>query len=483
MITRRFRDTVNEIEGLVKNELWSAPYSLPFMPWQEVKVLLAVSGGMDSMCMADLYHNKDIFGNIAVAHCNFGLRGEESDADEALVREWAENRGIHIHVRSFNTESYASKNGLSIEMAARELRYRWFAELCREHGYTYVAVAHHADDNAETLFLNLVRGTGLKGVSGMKPVSLVPYTSESAGFRLVRPMLGFTRKQIEGYVFGHEVPFRDDRTNASVEYRRNSIRHEVFPVLKRMNPSFVTTVNREMRYFSEVEEIVSEWCAKAAKEIICEGERSELVIDTARLLEVPQWKYLLYYLLEPYGFTSPVLESLEKLLSSGRTFSGKKFICGESALLTERDCLRVLPLSALEEDEDAFVTVHEAGLYRLGEVNFVVELCPWTENMPRRQPDGVLAFDADKLTFPFVCRKWRRGDWMVPFGMKGKKKISDVFADLKWHAAQKKDAVIIEGPEGMPDPKGHVAGLLGVRMDASYRISKDTVRVIRIRKQ
>lgn len=482
MITRRFHKTVDGIEGLIKKELWSAPYST-FSRWQDVKVLLAVSGGIDSMCMADLYYRKQFSYNMAIAHCNFRLRGDESDADEAMVSRWAQDRGICLHVRSFDTISYAERNGLSIEMAARELRYKWFAQLCKEHGYTYVAVAHHADDNAETLFLNLVRGTGMKGISGMKEISLVPYTSERAPFRLVRPMLGLTRKQIEGYVHGRMVPFREDRTNSSVEYRRNSIRHEVFPVLKRMNPSFVSTINREMRYFAEAEDIVSRWCDVAAQSVVRNDGVAEFVIDTARLLADRHWRYLLYHLLDPYGFTSPVLESLENLLSSGRTFSGKKFVCGDFVLLTERDCLRVLPASVLEEDEDASVTVPEVGLYRLGNVNFVVELCPWSEGMSRRQPEGVLAFDADKLTFPFVCRKWKRGDWMVPFGMRGKKKVSDIFADLKWHAAQKKDAVIILGPEVMTSSKGHVAGLLGVRMDESYRISKTTTRVIRIRKQ
>ena len=146
MITRRFHKTVDEIEGLIKKELWSAPYST-FSRWQDVKVLLAVSGGIDSMCMADLYYRKQFSCNMAIAHCNFRLRGDESDADEAMVSRWAQDRGICLHVRSFDTVSYAERNGLSIEMAARELRYKWFAQLCKEHGYTYVAVAHHADDS------------------------------------------------------------------------------------------------------------------------------------------------------------------------------------------------------------------------------------------------------------------------------------------------------------------------------------------------
>lgn len=483
MITRRFQNTLNEIEGLIKKELWSAPCAVGDVSCREMKVLLAVSGGMDSMCLADMYHSVASGREMAIAHCNFNLRGEESDADEELVRNWADERGIRLHVNSFDTVQYAGRNGVSIEMAARELRYRWFADLCRENGYAYVAVAHHADDNAETLFLNLVRGTGLKGISGMKQISLLPYSSEQDLFRLVRPMLGLTRKQIEGYVHGHYVPYRNDSTNSSVEYRRNSLRHEVFPVLKRMNPSFATTVNREMRYFSEAEEIVSDWCAAAAGSVVRNEGPDAAVIDTLRLMEHRQWRYLLYYILEPFGFSSSVLESLESLLASDRTVSGKRFISGEYAVITERDCLRIVPADSLESADDEVVVVKGTGVYTLGDATFSVELCPWNEDMPLRQPKGTLAFDACRMTFPFVCRRWKRGDWMVPFGMKGRKKLSDLFADLRWHEAEKTSAVVIKDPEGSDADEHHVAGLLGVRMDAFYRITQTTEMVVRIRKQ
>ena len=215
----RFRHTVEEMRGLIDDSR-SASY------------LLAVSGGVDSMCLADLWVRAFGAEGCAIAHCNFNLRGEDSDADEALVTQWSDDHGVLLHQTSFNTLEYASENGLSIEMAARELRYRWFAQLCSDHGYKAVVVAHHADDNAETLVLNMVRGAGLKGLTGMKTVSTSAY-----GTVIARPLLAFTRKQIEGHAFAWKVPYREDRTNASVEYRRNSIRHEVFPLFERMNPS------------------------------------------------------------------------------------------------------------------------------------------------------------------------------------------------------------------------------------------------------
>lgn len=473
---------MTELEGLIKNELWSAPY-FGSDTFTDTPALLAVSGGMDSMCMADLFLSYRFCPDFAIAHCNFHLRGEESDADEAMVREWAQSRDVRIHVKSFDTRAYALRKGISIEMAARELRYMWFAELCREHGYSYVAVAHHADDNAETLVLNMVRGTGLKGLSGMKSVSRMPHSLPDYPVSLMRPLLGFTRKQIEGYVTGHSVPYRNDSTNSSVEYKRNSVRHEIFPIMERMNPSFIRTLNKEMAYFSDAEQIVSDWCATVVPKLVKYETADVLAIDIEQLMQYAQWRYLLYYILDPYGFTSSVLTSLEDLLESDRTVSGKRFASADYTLCTGRDCLRLYPTRVIEEISNESVTVAGPGLYRLGNVNFTVELCPWSPDMPLRQQPGVLAFDAAVLTFPFVCRKWKRGDWMQPFGMRGRKKISDIFADLKWHDAEKWDAVIITKGEAGEQENQRVAGLLGVRMDESFKITSETEMVVRIRKQ
>ena len=469
MITRRFQNLLEELEGLVKTEFWSAPYAL-----------VAVSGGMDSMCLADLYLKSVGKDHFAIAHCNFNLRGAESDGDEALVRKWAESRGVAAHFTSFDTIGHAEKNSLSIEMAARELRYKWFAELCAKYGYSYVSVAHHADDNAETLMLNLVRGTGLKGMSGMKPLSGLPYSQEDSYIRLMRPLLGFTRKQIEGYVFGHDVPYRNDSTNSSVEYRRNSIRHEVFPLLEKMNPSFVRTLNREMRYFSDAEEIVSDWC-RTVSASVAECSDDGVVIDADKLMTYRQWRYLLYHLLEPFGFNSSVLASLEELLVSQRTVSGKRFSSQSFTLITGRGKLSVVPSDQMNDAEESIV-INGPGTYRLGNVDFAVEIVPWSSGMPLRQPSGVLAFDASTLRFPFICRSWKTGDWMIPFGMHGRKKVSDIFNDLKWDETDKKNSVIVTEKEEK-DEMTHVAALLGVRMDERFRITDKTSEIIRIIKQ
>ena len=479
----RFRHIVEEMRGLIDDS-------------RSASFLLAVSGGVDSMCLADMWLRCFGAESCAIAHCNFNLRGEDSDGDEALVTGWAQEHGVRLHKVSFDTVQYAGENGVSIEMAARELRYRWFGEICQEHGYKAVVVAHHADDNAETMVLNMVRGTGLKGLSGMKPVSPLPFSRHprfDRGF-LLRPLLTFTRKQIEGHAFAWKVPYREDKTNASTEYRRNSIRHEVFPLFERMNPSYVRTLNREMTYFKDAFDIVDDWCRAQLPHVIARSEATwqsvPLAISTSALLAIPQWRYLLYYILEPYGFNTSVLESLESLLTSDRTISGKRFESEDYVLLTERDTLVVMPLSSsptsplsfrpTEGSGEIFTPVRIPGTYHVNGARIVVETLPWTPDMPQRQPEGTIVLDAAKLKFPFVLRKWRAGDWMIPLGMKGKKKISDLFTDLKYTHAQKDRAVILVDMTGDFAEQQHVAGVAGVRIDDRYKVTDNTETIIRI---
>lgn len=466
MIQKRFKNKIEELKGLINDDSWSVPV-----------FLLAVSGGMDSMCMADLFVRTCGLSDIAIAHCNFNLRNDESDGDESLVREWAAQWNLKVHVISFDTVSYAKAHDMSIEMAARELRYAWFARLCLQHGYSYVAVAHHADDNAETMLLNMTRGTGIKGMTGMKNVSELPCPEVSVPARLARPMLGFTRKQIEGYVLKHKVPFRNDSSNFSVDYRRNRIRHEIFPVMKKLNPSFVSTLNREMAYLEDASGIVDEWCRTVERDIVTQADEN-IRISIEKLLSHKQWRYLLYHILEPYGFNSATLASIENLLLSDRTFSGKRFLSETHELITERKELVVSELHDDDSDEGQLV-IDEAGLYRFNDVNIVVEICPWTKDMPLKQPEGVQIFDASKLEFPIVFRRWSIGDWLIPLGMRGKRKVSDIFSDMKYDSAAKNNAIVMTDGTGCQ----RVAALLWVRMDSRYKVDAQTDTIIRISKR
>ena len=518
----RFKHIVEEMRGLIDDSR-SAPSVISSERSESRNLfLLAVSGGIDSMCLADMWVRAFGPESCAMAHCNFNLRGEDSNDDEALVTRWAQSHGVRLHKVSFDTVQYASENGVSIEMAARELRYRWFGELCSEHGYAAVVVAHHADDNAETLVLNMVRGTGLKGLTGMKPVSPLPlsrhceersilrhceersilrhceersilrhceercilrHCEERSDVAIFRPLLTFTRKQIEGYALAWKVPYREDKTNASVEYRRNSIRHEVFPLFERMNPSYVRTLNREMTYLNDAFDIVDDWCRAQLPHVIARSEATwqsvPLAISTPALLAIPQWRYLLYYILEPYGFNTSVLESLESLLASDRTISGKRFESDDCVLFTERETLEVHKKIA-DLIEDPFTVARTQGTYHINGCRVIVEVLPWTSDMPLRQTEGTVILDASKLRFPFVLRKWRTGDWMVPFGMRGKKKISDLFTDLKYSHIDKARAVIVVDCADDLAEKQHVAGVAGVRIDDRYKVSDNTETIIRI---
>lgn len=315
--------------------------------------LLAVSGGIDSICLASLFLNSSSGRRFAVAHCNFHLRGEDSDSDEALVAAWCGRNGVRYHKADFDTEQYASSHSVSIEMAARELRYDWFASLCKDNGYYGVAVAHNANDNAETLILNLLRGTGLRGITGMQVETVVPVTrDELSGVRLLRPMLSFSRKQIEEYVAANSLEYHDDRTNAETVYKRNRIRHLVFPVFESLNPSFLTTFAREMNAFSKVQEIADDYFI-SVRESVCEpaGKDDLLRVNAVRLCHLKHYKYVLYRLLEMYGFRDRLLEPVVRLLESGKTFSGKVFEAPGYELITAGECLivrkaaRVLPES------------------------------------------------------------------------------------------------------------------------------------------
>ena len=295
-------------------------------------VLLAVSGGIDSMVMADLFLGSPARRDVAVAHCNFHLRGDESDGDEAFVREWAGARGIPFLKKDFDTEAYSAGNGVSIEMAARDLRYAWFASLCVERGFSAVAVAHNANDNAETLFLNLLRGTGLKGLCGMRESSVLP---GSGGALLIRPMLGFSREEIEAYGRGNGIGWREDSTNSDSAYKRNLIRNEVFPLLEKVNPSFLATLTADMRRFSQAQAIVDDFFSNSSS---CFEDG---VIDVARLTGMPHWEYVLYRLLEPYGFNEAVTGDLAGLIKGGSTFSGRVFHSKGYVAETTRDSIIV----------------------------------------------------------------------------------------------------------------------------------------------
>jgi tRNA(Ile)-lysidine synthase len=300
-------------------------------------------------------------------------------------------------------------------------------------------------------------------------------------------LLSFSRKQIEGYVCANKVPYRDDSSNASSDYKRNRIRNEVFPIFEKVNPSFIRSINREMSYFSEASDIVEDWCRTQIPDLVNDaGQQDALRINLPALLSRKHWRYLLYYMLDPYGFNSQTLASLENLLDSDRTSSGKRFESLSHDLFVERTELVVInkdenKVGALSRPAgEVCMPVRGAGIYNFNGLRWQVELMDWREDMPLKQAPGTLIADADKLVFPFVCRRWSQGDWFIPLGMRGRKKVSDLFTDLKYGTFRKEMAVMMVDCRGDLAESQHIAGVLGVRLDDAYKVDKNTKSIIRI---
>lgn len=278
-----------------------------------MNVLLAVSGGIDSMYLAERAEELFPKASLAVAHCNFSLRGEESDGDEAFVREWCSRHGMRCHTVRFDTRATAAGRGISIEMAARDLRYGWFRELCGEYGYEAVAVAHNADDNAETMLLNMLRGTGCRGLRGMAAHSI------NNGCTILRPMLDTSRAEIREWMEQGGKAWREDSTNTDTSYRRNKLRHVVMPVFREMNPSYLKTFRRNMKHIAQENDIAESYFRACVKSNLEEG------VNVRELMGHEHWEWLLYRLCEPYNLSEETFDKLVALLRSGRTISGKVF--------------------------------------------------------------------------------------------------------------------------------------------------------------
>lgn len=473
-------------------------------------VLLAVSGGMDSMCMANLFLHSAQNLSFAVANCNFHLRGDESDGDSAMVKSWCERNSIVCHQKDFSTKLYAQDNSLSIEMAARELRYEWFDSLCREYSYSALVVAHNLNDNAETMMLNLLRGTGIKGMLGIQAETKIPV--DGSQIKLVRPLLAFSRTEIEDYVKANKIDYRDDHTNFDNEYRRNKLRNLVFPIFKEINPSFLSAFAKDIANLSQVSDVADAYYKMQREKIVLYEDADQLRIDVKQLRENDHVPYMLYRLLEPYGFNSSDISSLTSLLSSDGTFSGKVFTCQHCRLVTSSSEISVtrLPLSSSERCHDSYsdavsatclehhsvrshlhdfsiensVVVRGSGNYELSGIRFSVEIVDRTSDLSPKQPAGISMFDAEAFSFPFIVRKWKNGDWMKPIGLHGRKKLSDMFVDLKMSLTDKERALVavVPGMNPLEEEKSiRVASLLGKRVDESVKVKDDTDKVVIVR--
>ncbi len=419
----------------------------PFL--QDAKILIAVSGGVDSVVLAHLCKNSGL--NIALAHCNFHLRNEESDADEDFVIELADTLELEVFVEHFDTTAYSEENKLSVQMAARELRYRWFSELKEQMHFDYLLTAHHSNDNLETFIINFVRGTGLEGLTGIPAKN---------GF-ILRPLLPFSRMEIEKYARENHLKWREDSSNASTKYLRNKIRHEIVPALEELNPQLLESFEKTRNHLEQSSLLVENYVSALFSRIANQTDEG-YAFDIKLIQTIPNTKAVLYELFKPFGFTEwdDVLHLLEAQ-------PGKRVLSGTHRLIKDREYLLLTTVprgddKVYEISEEESVLMFPIGTFHLEEVVEIDETGP-----------DCIYVDKDKIEFPLVVRKWQKGDYFHPFGMAGKKKLSKFFKDNKLSLPAKENTRVLCS-------RDKIVWVIGQRADARFGVEDITSGILKI---
>jgi tRNA(Ile)-lysidine synthase len=413
-------------------------------------IVVGLSGGSDSVVLLHILVSLGY--KCLAAHCNFNLRGEESKRDESFVRELCQDANIALRVKHFNTQDHARESGISIEMAARELRYKWFEELLQELEIQHIAIAHHQDDSVETVLLNLIRGTGIKGLKGISPKS----------GNIIRPLLCLTKREIDEYIGQHNLKYVDDSTNAETIYQRNKIRLEILPLMEQINPSFKDTVSCMSKHISQVEHIYADWIRIEKEKVMGHNQ-----ISIPKLQEAIEPEALIFEILAPYGFNSIQINQIYKSLDG---ISGKIFLSPTHRLVKNRDHIVIDHIS---DPRDESYIIHEDCVYLDYPVKMKIETINNLENFEISKSAHTLCVDKDKISFPLILRRWKKGDWFVPFGMKGKKKLSDYFNDNKFSIIDKESSWILASGE-------KIVWIVGHRSDNRFKISDNTQSAIKI---
>ena len=419
-------------------------------------ILLAVSGGIDSVAMCELFQQAGY--SFAVAHCNFQLRGQESEEDESFAEELAEKYAVRFHSVSFDTSSFSKKNKLSIQAAARRLRYDWFEEIRSQFGYAAVATAHHADDSIETFFINLVRGTGISGLHGIQPKQ----------GKVVRPLLSFSKEEIVAFGKKQKLKFREDSSNSSDKYLRNKIRHKLIPLLAEMNPNIRQTVSDEMQRLLEAEKIYKKAIGAQRKKLVKkEGSTYRIPIGPLQSETGPTY---LFEFLSPFGFKTKQTEGIIRSLEG---FSGKQFLSETHRVIKDRTDLIIEPREQKQEARNktegiSYRVKKNQKSVQLGSGTLKVSITDTGKAISKKHT--VASLDLEKLKFPLELRKWKKGDAFYPFGMKGKKKLSDFFIDNKLSILQKENTWLLCSG-------GKIAWVAGMRIDERFRIGPSTKKI------
>ena len=412
------------------------------------RVLLAVSGGIDSIVL--LHRLKKAGVDFAIAHCNFSLRGKESDQDAKFVEELARALNVPIYIQKFNTKAFALENKVSTQMAARELRYAWFKELCAEHNLSHTVIAHHAQDDLETFLINISRASGIEGLTGM---------TENSDF-ILRPLLPFIRDQIAAYAEEHAINWREDSSNSTDNYLRNHLRHHAVPALNEASPDFLTQFKKTQTYLQESATLLEDYTAFLFSKIVTQSFKG-YELNIPQLLEVPNTKLVLYQLLKGFEFTD--WDTIYDLLTAQ---SGKQVIAGKHRLIRDRDVL-LLTEHKVEVQEDFKITRKDS-LINIPGLTLIIDEASQLDI----KDNNVAFFDSDQLEFPLTVRKWKEGDIFYPYGMHGKKKISKYFKDNKFSTLDKESAWLLCSGE-------NIIWIVGERTDNRYKIKSGTTKLVK----
>jgi tRNA(Ile)-lysidine synthase len=418
------------------------------------KLLLAFSGGVDSVVLASLLNAGGY--SFALAHCNFQLRGKESDSDEKFCRDFAKKLKLEIYCERFETDQYAREYDLSIQMAARELRYTWFKELIGQKKFDFVLTAHHANDNIETVLINLIRGTGIHGLQG------IPEKQK----HVVRPLLFASKEDIHDYAKKNKIKYRHDSSNDEAKYKRNFLRLNIIPELKKLNPSLENTFANNIKLFRQASEIVSAF-SKHKKEEIISGNANNLKIDNKKLLQESSKELLLFEWLSPMGFNSDQVNQL--LISIAHNSNGKLFYSSTHKALTDRNYVYIEKLDPTETAREFIIQQPED----FASLPFNIEH-EITEDKSLTRDKSIALLDLSKLEFPLKIRRWEEGDRFQPLGMKGSKKLSDFFTNQKLSRFEKEKVWVL------CDSKT-IVWVVGWRIDERYKISPATTLVLKLK--
>ena len=415
------------------------------------KVILALSGGIDSMVLADLLLKTKV--EFVAAHCNFHLRSEESDGDEQFVYKFAERHGIQCFVKHFDTEQYAAEQGISIEMAARDLRYAWFEQLRQQLGYDKIAVAHHADDQSETFFINLLRGAGLRGLKGMQPQNGV----------VIRPLLWASREQIRRYAAENHIVWREDHTNAESVFLRNKIRNQLLPVFDELQPDARQGLYKSLEHLASENELYRELLKEKFGQIIEENDVCQII---GRQYFVNNFQ-LLFEWLRNYDFNTDQCQFIYEAIGTG---IGNQYNSSTHRVIIGRDDLQ---LSEIKEDANDEIQIE----IREEEVFSPIHLCfsrfERTDGFVIDKSPEVAQLDFDKTRFPLTLRHWRYGDRFYPLGMKGSKLLSDFFVDQKFTEWQKRNVWLLVSADD------DILWVVGWRIDDRFKVTSETKSVFR----